>query len=139
MNKTYEKLRKKVYEIIYPDGIPLEFGCEVKYKTDNWSVYKSRLVERETMAIHFFIEEWSIPKEWLIEKLWPDLSLQDILKALEVSEKNISYTLQYDKVLWWCYVIIYPSEIRFRIDLSKKVKDRKEEKHLQLLELLNGK
>ena len=32
-NTTYEKLRRAVYAIIYPDGIPLEFGCEVLINT----------------------------------------------------------------------------------------------------------
>jgi hypothetical protein len=28
--KNYRKLQKRVYEIIYPGGIPLEFGCEIQ-------------------------------------------------------------------------------------------------------------
>lgn len=29
MESTYEKLRKAIYDKKYPDGIPLEFGCDV--------------------------------------------------------------------------------------------------------------
>lgn len=33
----YEKLRAKVYSIIFPDGIPLEKDVEVKHKTGTYT------------------------------------------------------------------------------------------------------
>lgn len=30
MTTNYEKLRERVYEVLYPEGIPLEEGCRIK-------------------------------------------------------------------------------------------------------------
>jgi hypothetical protein len=71
----------------------------------------------------------------LKENLWPDLTLQDIMRVLDPNDYDISW----HGTIWWTvrhgWFDYWLESIDF--DISKKPKDRKEETLLSILALLD--
>lgn len=91
----YETLRETVYKILYPEGIPLEFGCEVESDRGEFKTVVSVLGEkvfalvRENGAGESSAVQLDMPY-WI--NLGKPLSIADVLRAL--GEKNkLSSTL----------------------------------------------
>jgi len=153
--QAYERLRKKCYSIIYPDWLSLGFGCEIKFVDDeNWNEIIEDMIKIEPQQVWndvymiWTVKDYSIFVDDVVENLGPDLSLQDILRALEKNhvsygDNGISFSYEYSKLnkkRRWVFAaqfILYPF-LWVEIDIDKKPKDRDPEIHLQLLELLDG-
>lgn len=141
MSKVYNELRTKVYSIVYPDYIPLEFGCEVK-RSDWYKTFVDRVSSEPAdydWVLRFEIGWWhSMLEREIDENLWPDLSLQQILRALQLFNWN-NWPVVEDLYFSSFWLTLYGTEnpISIQLDLSKKPKDWDQKTHLQLLELLN--
>ena len=103
MKNIYEKLRKRVYEIIYKDGIPLTIGCEFRCRECKSNDLHIVLDEIDNNTV-FATDSMGIAETGSIyygqdmrEILGPPLSLQDLLRALRIeSKKNINMELNID-------------------------------------------
>lgn len=95
-NELYEQLRKRVYEIIYPEGIPLEVGCEIE-------AFRSEVGEfgivvcgySVTTITESNIDTWRAEEH---KNLGKPLSLQDLLRAIHMKKLNTQ------SVLYPCYI-----------------------------------
>jgi len=136
MNKTYNKLRKKVYEIIYTDSIPIEPWFEIGYISDEETSMSYEKIIHCLWFDSFLIPPWPIHKMQIKENLWPDLSLQDILRALRKRTNDDTSVSCYQA--WW-HITVFGKKTEFLmgIDMSKKPKDREEETLQKILELLS--
>jgi hypothetical protein len=82
---NYETLRKQVYDILYPDGIPLEVGCELLEKDSNPIVtYIGRKKYDGTVeVINWTCWETREEIESRYTILGKPLSLSDVLRAMD--------------------------------------------------------
>ena len=133
--ETYWQLQKRVYEIIYPKGISLEFGCEVitnQYKHMGVCTLIKPDLQKDWLVLLNGNTLYQNEKEFKI--LGKHLSLQEVLRTLSIKpyvEKdiNISYMISYLPVL----EIETGDDINdlnydlFRIDLTKEIKDQDQE------------
>jgi len=97
MNK-YRELQKRVYEIIYPDGIPFQLGCEFRQNKD---LHHFTLVATEDnyddsdKASAYIIDSKdrrrpiNVYRKYVFdcENLGKPLQLQDVLRAIEIKGK----------------------------------------------------
>lgn len=137
MSKVYNELRQKVYSIIYPDGILIEPWCEIGYIADEETSISYEKIMYRLPPCSFMIPPWPIQDIQIKENLWPDLSLQDILRAMLL--KDVFWKLIQDwswefLLLWW------PTENReyIVIEWQKKPKDREEETLQDIYNLLDN-
>jgi len=136
MNK-YEELKKLVYGILYPEGIPLEFGCEVRHNY-NWKLETTFIIEEES-ANSVFIETINDPIAScsIIENLWPDLTLQDIMRAIDTKIIEWSNFAVCTISEWYLNITFMGQNNPIKIHLSKKPKDRSDETFIKLINLLD--
>ena len=80
---AYEKLRKRVYEILYSDGISIEFGCEVIYLKEVGQIFKFYKELNGKYNLSVRVQDMSVyPSSDNVEILGKPLTLQDILRAI---------------------------------------------------------
>lgn len=132
----YETLRAKVYEILYPEGIPLEFGCWVlDYKDGVDKVIAGSNGEEKVLIKGIGeIEKYKLLDINAFKILGKPLSLQDILRATAI-KKDSGYVAELRQS--GLYVGDYSWKKPFiHIDLSKPIKDQEESVLLKLIELI---
>ena len=96
----YQKARQLIQDVIYPDGCPLEFGCEVefpnrfpnkiykviKYREDGDGNKKIRVIGTHQISLN--------THEWLIDNgmkiLGKEPQLAEVLRAIENGEGHAS-------------------------------------------------
>ncbi len=153
MSKVYNELRKKVYSIIYPGGIPLEFGCDilvwkgcdlVTYIEEPWE-----FICPEKKGYYRYVDEGVEyvrgykKSDWFIN-LWPDLELRHILLALD-ENKVESYIKIENDCGWWRDLILWLEDYPYwdkdkyliPLNLSKPIKEQDEEVLKNINDLLN--
>lgn len=148
---TYEKLRGAIYKKKYPDGIPLEFGCEVDYSSTlgekaiaiNVTSDKLLLEDCErgccyNQTLHevdrFNPEgDTSMYRVNQIKILGKPITLQDILLVLHPYIKDI-YMMHFSSIRM--YLENRDKKTRLHIDLSLDPKDYPEETLQALLDLI---
>jgi len=90
--KTYEALRKRVYEIIYPDGMPFTIGCDFVIGGNMWRIHYRRREPNDyrlTISWDWVLSDYR--NDMILhmkQNLWPDLTLQSILRALRMKAKR---------------------------------------------------
>lgn len=135
----YEKLRAKVYSIIYPDGIPLEFGCEYKgryYRNDpeNKSEFESIIIDDEQIK---FLKDGMYKHQnsgsvfFDLKILGKPLDLASILRAIKnVCVRCDTYT-DTDNL----EIKVVDGNI-IELDLSKSISEQEESTLLEIYNLL---
>lgn len=132
--KKYNELRELVYNIIHPDGIPLEFGCEVNYLGVIMAI--TEIENDEYVRVVSGGSLWK--KELFVNNhkiLGKPLSLQDVLRAI-----GIPYNDLY--ISWGKYMLFHDSREDMKriegiqIDLTKPISSQSEEVLDKLIELI---
>lgn len=129
----YEQLRKLVYSHIYPDGIPLEFGCEVETSGfTNWvMVSKDQAVKQDILGKEMYL---GYPTHGKHKILGRPLELRDVLLAVE-EEFNLS--IQSDELTFYPLHPETPNkEEWFDFDLTKPISEQDDEVLEKLIELI---
>lgn len=138
----YETLRAKVYEILYPEGIPLEFGCWVlDYKDGVDKVIAGSNGEEKVLIKGIGeIEKYKLLDINAFKILGKPLSLQDILRAVDkYKEGGDIYYLYANGWLMrdgQTHEGHRDGQMVCKLDLSKQIKDQDEEVLLKLIELI---
>lgn len=145
---TYETLRSKVYSIIYPDGVPLEFGVEVQ---NNWAgthepyIFIKKVGKRSFFWSKQFKEEIALDDRRSNEDREPytilgkPLELQSILRAIKkgtyrnIKGVKIRHT-KLGEVKTWKEDVLYVVDL---VGLSKPIQEQDEETLSALLEILS--
>jgi len=133
---NYEKLRAKCYEIIYPDGIPLEFGCEIKgIGGDYFDVIDVEHNGRVTVREGWVITKKTFQRNYKI--LGKPLELRDLLKIIK---KTGDYAItSRGQIMMFIDDEGYgqPMGIKLpKLDLSKPISEQSEETLDALIELV---
>ena len=139
MSKVYEELRTKVYSILYKEGIPLEFGCEVKREKETGEyIIDGGAVGDVCVKINEYSSReakpwcnWWLKKE--IKNLGKPLSLQSILWAINKLAKGDMIAINQ---IGFLYNTDKTGDFICKIDLSKPMKDQTPEVLASLLKLL---
>jgi len=96
MTTAYEKLRAAVYSKLHPEGVPLEFGCEVRIDGGpNEIVRVAHVEESNGNAVCFLINgamcrvSEQSKKDFPYTVLGKPLSLADLLRAIKLPRPEI--------------------------------------------------
>jgi hypothetical protein len=158
----YEKLRKVVYQKIYPKGIPLEVGCEFLYfRNEDIKKYGKKAIEnnkkrkcvildipREGIFYPYKemispnkeiisprIKEIAIGEKESIDILGKPLELQDILRmfsSIRVPDTSMSVCGAPD----CCRLFITTKKIWIFLNLQKPIKDQEPEELKKIYNLI---
>ena len=136
--EAYRQLQKRVYEIIYPDGIPLEFGCEVIIDfnvimnitiEDAPCIYiRKGIAVKEPTLLTF---EGSIIEQFPDKNLGKPLSLQDVMRVIVLKKDEAIIVTNY-KYIRFCK----DQNVITELDLSKEIKDQDQEVLGELYQLI---
>ncbi len=146
MKTPYETLRKLCYDTIYPDGIPLEFGCEVgdsgkdcQYVCEIVSGVIISVEHRNNWNYFTLMDGYVICEEDLSccgKILGRPLSLQDLLRVIRKHELKINITAHY---LYIEYTERAAPEVRKKrcdLKLNTPISEQPEEVLEKLIELI---
>jgi hypothetical protein len=88
----YEKLRSRVYKVLYPEGIPLDVGCEVRVERTPFTLQATRVVDYVDKVVYLNLGHGliSIHESEVKANLGKPLSLQDVLRAIDISRSRYS-------------------------------------------------
>lgn len=143
-NELYEQLRTKCYEIIYPDGVPLEEGVDIIYSQKPGVISKHKIISTKEHAGLFYVKPdynfltpKKLSKTWIVKILGKELELRDILHCFSQGNQG-PFALDEDGVLLeyegfedgYC-----PKNIR--LDLTKPISEQDEEVGQNLLKLIS--
>jgi hypothetical protein len=147
MTTPYETLRAKVYEIIYPAGIQIEFGTEFKTKKFGEPynfVYLVSYTEHTNFGVFFRVagQNDTIHASEMTEILGKPLELRDLLRAIhkkQDGEDSNEYAVDMSGDLFRFiggYDSTLDTEMVAEIDLTKPLSDQSEDTIKKLIELL---
>lgn len=86
MNKR--KLVKKRIQELIPDIMKLKFGCELKMKDCDGEVHNVVYINYDYVYFKKDNTTGSYEKEWVVEKLGRQITLEDCLHILSIISKN---------------------------------------------------
>lgn len=146
MSDIYEQLRKRMNEINFPEGIPLEFGCEFispnEYGDNSillfCSIYddtgntRTLAYMSQSREMTYEIFDFKSREESKMEVLGKELSLQDLIVAIKSKSEDMLIDgegLLYAQILGVSYKI--------ELDLSIPIKKQDPEALKQLLSLIS--
>ncbi len=144
------QLRKIIQDKLYPEGVKLEFGCEVYDKSDiEWARTKTFIVRNQKNGLEYYTEQDSSLlsirgglKEYKI--LGKPTTLQELLMVLgcvQIYELHIpTNNLHNNKLNLWGYKEEndkkYISKFGVEIDLTKSVENQEDKVLDSLIDLI---
>lgn len=147
MTNSYQKLRKLVHSINHPDGHPLVFGSYAIIK--NWWPGRIYMTSENNIRFESMDQNNAIcvsrTEDTIEENLGPDITLQDILLALDKNKVDNYIKIESD-CWWWRDLILWleddpdfdEDKCMIPIDLSKPIKEQDEEVLQSIYNLLDN-
>jgi hypothetical protein len=140
--KKYETLRRRVNAILYPDGVPLEFGTHIKVALTDGGGTDATVLGVDGDVVHWTWAPFGKNDMWSgtelisrIKVIGQPLTLQMLLRAISKSGKKNYYMLSMDGYLMK-YSFPETEDVAVKFDLTRSVAEQDEAVLDFLLEII---